>query len=108
VSVARRSCIPEVPHIEEQFMKARVVWTHSGAVLALGLLSSFSRAAMTEPATPEASCKAQCQVVLGDCKQLCAELGSGKISDYKGASDEERGGCLEKCEADLEVCRANC
>jgi len=89
-------------------MRANPGWTLGCALVALGSLASFVRTPLAEPATPETSCEEQCEAVLHDCKQLCIELASAKMGDYKGASGEQSGSCFEKCQADIEVCRSNC
>lgn len=91
-------------------MKADAGWAMGCAVLALGFLGVFTEPLLADPATSVAneSCTAQCQTVLGDCKQLCEEVGSGEMRDYKGAVGQQTGACADKCAADFQLCRKDC
>lgn len=91
-------------------MKTDTGWAMGCAVLVLGFLSVFIEPLLADPATSDAneSCTAQCQTVLDDCKQLCEEVGTGDLPNYKGAVDQQPGACVQRCVDYFELCRKDC
>lgn len=91
-------------------MKTNASSATAATMIAVGLLGGLVQPLLADTATSvtNESCLAQCQVVLDDCKQLCAEVTSGTKENYKGAPGQQDGACLDRCEADFALCQKDC